>query len=72
MKRHGEFSKSKFTVGKETPGILEIAFGLERPTYCLIEESLREEKVKGEKKPDEKKINVPYLIDQHLLEKDNA
>ena len=50
LKRHGEFSKSKFSVGKETPGILEIAFGLERPTYCLLEESLREEKVKGEKR----------------------
>jgi len=50
LKRHGEFSKSKFKIGKETPGILEVAFGLERPTYCLLEESLREEKVKGEQR----------------------
>ncbi len=46
LKRHGEFSKSKFKIGIETPSILEIAFGVERPTYCLIEESLREDKVK--------------------------
>jgi glycyl-tRNA synthetase len=50
LKRHGEFSKSKFSIGNETPGILEIAFGLERPTYCLLEEALREDEVMGEKR----------------------
>jgi glycyl-tRNA synthetase len=45
LKRHSEFSKAKLSVGKEYPNILEIAFGLERPTYCLLELSLRREKV---------------------------
>ncbi len=47
LKRHAEHSKTKFAVGNETPNILEIAFGIERPTYCLLEESLR-----GDKKRD--------------------
>jgi len=44
LKRHAEYSKSKFAVQGEVPTIMEIAFGIERPTYCLLEESLREDK----------------------------
>ena len=48
LKRHASFSKVKMDVGKETPHILEIAFGIERPTYALLEYAFREEKVKEE------------------------
>lgn len=47
LKRHASFSKTKMQVGKETPHILEIAFGIERPTYALLEYSFREDKVRS-------------------------
>jgi glycyl-tRNA synthetase len=40
LKRHSEFSKTKMEVSGEIPSILEIAFGLERVTYSLLENSL--------------------------------
>lgn len=46
LKQHAKFSKTKMEVSKENPRILEIAFGLERPTYCLLELALRKEKVR--------------------------
>lgn len=48
LKRHGSFSKKEMLVGKEAPHILEIAFGIERTTYCILEQAFRENKVKGE------------------------
>ena len=48
LKRHSEFSKQDMKVQGQYPNILEIAFGIERPTYCLLETSFREEKVKNE------------------------
>lgn len=50
LKQHSEFSKIKMNVGDAYPRIFEIAFGLERPTYCLLELALREDKVNGEKR----------------------
>ncbi|MCD4759505.1 glycine--tRNA ligase [archaeon] len=44
LKRHSEFSKTKMVVGGEYPTILEIAFGLERTTYALLENSLVDDK----------------------------
>jgi len=40
LKRHAEFSKTKMEVSGEVPRILEIAFGLERTTYSLLENSM--------------------------------
>jgi glycyl-tRNA synthetase len=40
LKRHAEFSKTKMEVQGEVPTILEIAFGLERSAYALLENSL--------------------------------
>lgn len=48
LKRHSEFSKQNMKVQGQYPQILEIAYGIERPTYCLLETSFREEKVKNE------------------------
>ena len=42
LKRHSEYSKTKFP--GEIPHILEIACGVERLTYCLLENSFREDK----------------------------
>ena len=44
LKRHSEFSKTKMEVQGETPTILEIAFGLERTAYALLENSLVDDK----------------------------
>ena len=44
LKQHGEFSKTKMEVSGEIPRILEIAFGLERTTYSLLENSLVDDK----------------------------
>jgi glycyl-tRNA synthetase len=44
LKRHSEFSKTKMEVSGETPRVLEIAFGLERSTYSLLENSLVDDK----------------------------
>ncbi len=44
LKRHSEFSKTKMNVSGEYPTILEIAFGLERTTYALLENSLIDDK----------------------------
>ena len=46
LKRHSEFSKQNMKVNNQYPNILEIAYGIERPTYCLLETAFREEKVK--------------------------
>jgi len=46
LKRHEEFSKQNFKVQEEIPTILEIAFGLERPTYCLLENAFVTDKVR--------------------------
>lgn len=46
LKRHTEFSKTKLKT-KEIPQILEIAFGIERPTYCLLENAFREDKIRS-------------------------
>jgi glycyl-tRNA synthetase len=40
LKQHSKFSKTKMEVSGEIPRILEIAFGLERTTYSLLENSL--------------------------------
>jgi len=45
LKRHSEFSKQKMKVQGEYPSILEIAYGIERPTYCLLETAFKEENV---------------------------
>tara|TARA_Y100000310_G_scaffold345778_2_gene469747 strand:+ start:5682 stop:7157 length:1476 start_codon:yes stop_codon:yes gene_type:complete len=47
LKRHGSFSKTKMKFGKEHPHILEIAFGVERPTYCLLENAFKEDKLRS-------------------------
>ena len=47
LKRHAKFSKTKMEISGEIPRILEIAFGLERTTYSLLENSLV-----GDKKRD--------------------
>jgi len=44
LKRHSEFSKTKMEVQGEYPTILEIAFGLERTAYALLENSLVDDK----------------------------
>jgi glycyl-tRNA synthetase len=44
LKRHSEFSKTKMQVSGEVPTILEIAFGLERTAYALLENSLVDDK----------------------------
>jgi glycyl-tRNA synthetase len=44
LKRHSEFSKTKMQVQGEYPTILEIAFGLERTAYALLENSLVDDK----------------------------
>ncbi len=46
LKRHSEFSKVKMDVSGEYPTILEIAFGLERTTYALLENSLVDDKAR--------------------------
>ena len=46
LKRHSEHSKQNFKVQGEIPTILEIAFGLERPTYCLLENAFVKDKVR--------------------------
>ena len=48
LKQHAKHSKSKLQVGGQTPHILEIAFGSDRPTFALIDIFLTEDKVKGE------------------------
>jgi len=45
LKQHSKFSKKKFP--GEIPHILEIAFGVERMTYCLLENAFREDKVRS-------------------------
>ncbi|MBT4334662.1 glycine--tRNA ligase [archaeon] len=44
LKRHSKYSKTKMEVAGEVPRILEIAFGLERTTYSLLENSLVNDK----------------------------
>jgi glycyl-tRNA synthetase len=44
LKQHAKFSKTKMEVSGEVPRILEIAFGLERTTYSLLENSLVDDK----------------------------
>ena len=44
LKRHAEFSQTKMKVQGEHPRILEIACGLERITYALLENSLVDDK----------------------------
>jgi len=44
LKRHSKFSNTKMEVSGEIPSILEIAFGLERITYSLLENSLADDK----------------------------
>ncbi len=44
LKQHSKFSKTKMEISGETPRILEIAFGLERSTYSLLENSLVDDK----------------------------
>jgi glycyl-tRNA synthetase len=44
LKQHAKFSKTKMDIQEEHPQILEIAFGLERTTYVLLENSLMEDK----------------------------
>jgi len=46
LKRHAEHSKQNFKIQGEMPSILEIAFGLERPTYCLLEYAFVKDKVR--------------------------
>jgi len=46
LKRHAEYSKTKLDVQGEYPTILEIAFGLERTTYTLLENSLMDDKAR--------------------------
>lgn len=45
LKQHSKFSKKKFP--GEIPHILEIAFGVERMTYCLLENAFREDKIRS-------------------------
>jgi len=45
LKRHSEFSKKDMRVQGQYPNILEIAYGIERPTYCLLETAFKEERV---------------------------
>lgn len=44
LKQHSSLSKTKMEVQGQVPNILEIAFGLERTTYVLLENSLAEDK----------------------------
>ena len=44
LKKHSEFSKIKMEVNNQVPSILEIAFGLERTTYALLESAFGKEK----------------------------
>ena len=44
LKQHATFSKTRMDVQNQSPNILEIAFGLERTTYVLLENSLIEDK----------------------------
>ena len=44
LKRHAEFARIKL---EKPANILEIAFGLERPTYCLLENAFREDKIRS-------------------------
>jgi len=48
LKRHADFSKREMLAGKEIPHILEIAYGIERTTYCLLESAFRENAIKNE------------------------
>lgn len=54
LSRHAEYAKEKFEIGpknsREIPGVLEIAFGIERPLYLLLEQTYQEEKVKEEER----------------------
>lgn len=44
LKRHNEYAKLNL---KKIPNILEIAFGVERLTYCLLEQAFREDKIRS-------------------------
>ena len=44
LKRHAEFARIKL---EKPANILEIAFGLERPTYCLLENAFKEDKIRS-------------------------
>jgi len=44
LKRHNEYAKLNL---KKIPNILEIAFGIERLTYCLLEHSFKENKLRS-------------------------
>lgn len=48
LKRHQQFSNQDFFVqtkdGKEIPQVLEIAFGIERPLYAILEQSFKIDK----------------------------
>ncbi len=61
--RHASYSKENFDVGpknaKEIPGVLEIAFGIERPLYLLLELSYREDVVKDRERTW---FNFPPII----------
>jgi len=46
LKQHSQYSKIKMAVGNDYPSILEIAFGLERPTYILLESALKKDKIR--------------------------
>ena len=54
LSRHAQYAKEKFDIGpknsREIPGVLEIAFGIERPLYLLLEQTYQEEKVKDEER----------------------
>lgn len=50
LSRHQKFSKTSMEVfvgkNKVIPHVLEIAFGIERPLYCLLEQSFKEDKIR--------------------------
>ena len=56
LSRHQKYSKESLSVKVEgkpvVPNILEIAFGIERPLYCALEQAYREEVLKHDKKEE--------------------
>ncbi len=67
LSRHQKYSKESLSVKVNkkpvVPNILEIAFGVERPLYCALEQSYREDIIKQENK-EEKRVwlDLPVSI----------
>jgi glycyl-tRNA synthetase len=47
LKQHGEHAQDKMVPGDTTPHILEVAFGVDRPLYALLDQSYTEEDLNG-------------------------